>query len=73
MHTDIGKKVTTLLENHDDLTALIQSDQFIQFDVEIQLRLMTLHDEVDAFMNSINRQLDALDSKIAELLCSLRL
>ncbi len=73
MHTDIGQKVTTLLENHNELRALIQSDRFNQLDAETQLRLMTLHEEVDSSMNSINKQLDTLDGKIADLLCSLKL
>ncbi len=73
MHTDIGQKVTTLLENHAELKALIQSDRFSQLDAGTQLRLMTLHEEVDSSMNLINKQLDTLDSKIADLLCSLKL
>ena len=73
MHTDIGQKATTLLENHTELTALIHSDRFNQFDAETQLRLVTLHEEVDASMNAINKQLDTLDCKIADLLCSLKL
>jgi hypothetical protein len=73
MHTDIGQKAATLLKNHNELTALIQSDSFNQIDEDTKLRLMILHEEVDASMNTINKQLDTLDCKIADLLCSLRL
>jgi deoxycytidylate deaminase len=73
MHTDLGNKVTTLLENHAELQALIQSAQFNQFDADTQLSLLKLHEEVDALMNSINRQVDALDLKIADMLSSLNL
>ena len=73
MHTDLGNKVTTLLENHNELRVLIDGAQFRQLDADTQLRLLNLHEEVDAAMNAINVQVDALDVKIADTLCSLNL
>ena len=73
MHTELGNKVMTLLENHAELKSLIQSAQFNEIDADMQLALLKLHEEVDATMNSLNIQVDALDVKIAEMLCSLNL
>lgn len=73
MHTELGHKVTILLKNHAELDALIRSAQFDQFDPDTRLNLLSLHEEVDAIMNSINEQVDAVDLKIADTLCSLNL
>lgn len=73
MHTDLGNKIATLLENHDELKSLIDSERFGRLDADAQLKLLSLHEEVDAAMHSITTQVDALDLKIADLLCSLDL
>lgn len=73
MDIELGNKIATLLENHDELKSLIESERFGRLDADGQLRLLKLHEEVDAAMRSINAQVDALDLKIADILCSLNL
>ena len=73
MHTDLGHNVTKLLTNHAELDALIHSAQFDQFDPETQMNLVKLQEQVDAIMKGINKQIDAIDLKIAEMFCSLHL
>ncbi|QJD31028.1 hypothetical protein [Methylococcus geothermalis] len=73
MHTDLGNKIATLLENHNALTALIESDRFNGLAADTQLKLLNLHREVDATMNAINAQVDAIDLKIADMFYALNL
>ncbi len=69
MHTDLENKVATLLENHAELERLIHSDRFKQFDADSQLALLKLREEAEATVNTLNVQVDALDVKIADMLC----
>jgi hypothetical protein len=71
MQTQLADKIRTLTANHDDLTALITGDTFGGFDLATQERLLDMHRIIDSAMRALTRQVDALDTQVADLLFSL--
>ena len=70
MQTYLADKMRTLTANHEELTTLINGEKFRQFDTGTQVRLLDLHDVLDAEMQTISRQVDALDKQVADLFLS---
>lgn len=70
MQTQLADKIRTLTANHDELTTLINGEKFRHFDADSQARLLELHDVLDAEMQTISRQVDALDKQVADVFLS---